>query len=225
MIMAASAASLFLCSCEKVEELVRKVKGEEAKALTVSDEELAKSDAAAAKYLTAIEKVPSILAKVRDEKSAFAARKQLDDISREVSLIVGDLAGVEGKDKKLLSSKESAPPTTKPASPKGKAGTPVSNGKRATPQIDGGIYWYVRDENQEAYGKRAKVVAQRIQTHINRIANMTRYSPVALDVVLDGILVLAGVESGGAVPGDATPAGIKPMPKDWMPMGLTPKSS
>ena len=81
-------SSLLLVSCDKIEEAANKVKeiaeGAEGKA-SVTHEEIVESDAAVAKVLDVMERVPGILAKVKDVESAFAARKQLELISPELA--------------------------------------------------------------------------------------------------------------------------------------------
>ncbi|MBK1829223.1 hypothetical protein JIN77_00655 [Verrucomicrobiaceae bacterium R5-34] len=203
-----------ISSCDQVDQLVNKFKTEEAKA-TISEEELAKSDAAAAKYLEILERVPAILSKVNGEKSAFHARKQLDEVAHEIDQVVLDLVELDGAPTTLLSTDLSA------GSHSGSSNSSSDDGimaTRKTPTIAGAIHWHIREENQEAYKQRAMRVAQRIQSHIHRIAKATDRSPVAFDVVMDGVLTMASTRKNT---GSSSYPGVSPMPEGWMPLGLS----
>jgi len=218
ILLLGSAMTLSLSSCDKVSDLVSKFTEEEQET-TISEDELTKSDAATARYLAILERVPLILSKVNSEKSAFQARKQLDEVSHEIDLVVVDLVDLDGAPKSMLSAKLAAEPKSGASKSKSGKSNPMTS-KRKAPSIAGGIYWHIRQENQEAYKKRATIVAQRIQAHIYRIAQATERSPVAYDVVMDGVMTMASTRKAA---GENAYPGITPLPEGWMPMGMSPQ--
>jgi len=229
--LALLACSALLASCDKVSELAGELKDggkqlidanelTDANGLAVSEDEIAKSDAAAAKYLEAMEKVPEILAKVRDEETAIAARKSLDALSSEVSEIVKGLIPIDEQDQQKMLDVKMQPQSAKKPKQKASKQSGVVQ-KRSTPMIQGEVHWYVLEENKEKYKTRTQKIGDRVYFQLKRIAMTTRESAIAFDLVLDGVLIFASVESGGRVPSEESSKGIKPMPKEWLPPGVT----
>ncbi len=209
----------FFVSCDKVSKVVNDWKNGGGK-LSVSDEEIVQSDAAVMRYITLMEKVPVILTAVRDEETAFEARSKIDTLAREVEEIVTDLVPIEGGEKKKMFQAKA-----KLAAPQGgeteRSQDQTTRGKQEAPDIQGGVYWYVLKGNEQKYEDQIKKIASRIVSQIIRIERITRDSAIAFDVVTDGILTLASIESGGKAPSENPTENLKPMPKDWLPQGVT----
>ena len=187
-------SALLFVSCDKINEVFEKAKeiaegegeGEEEKA-SISHEELVASDAAVAKVLDVMEKVPGILAKVKDVDSAFAARKQLDLISPELAEA---MQGVKVQD--------------------GSSDARVET------------LWYTLDNNEKQYDARSEELVKNLNRQLKRIALATKGS-AAYSVVEDGIMDLfAFIDPDRLGAKGSSAETIKPMPKNWLPPGVTP---
>ena len=132
--------------------------------------------------------------------------KDLEPIIEEKKKIQAQLGGEsvapKSKQKKIAKVQK---PVTKDASPSG----------------EWRMRWYVFDENKTAYLDRRKKVTQRVQFQLRRISRATRNSAVAYDAVYGGIFNLRATEAGRRIPSKKASNGIQPMPKQWLPPGVT----
>ena len=202
-------------SCDKLEDVTKEVEGlvEKAKemkgsltgeeTLPISEEELVKSDVAFGKALEILEKVPAILVKVRDGKTALEARKKIDLLTKEASVLIPDLAIIE----------------------------PEEEGVPTPPHHLTDAPYYVLKENEADYTARRTKIAQRILFQVDRVKNVTINSPIEADVLINGLVGLSKgeVEGAGGPKGiaidhrdsRAVPAGIfGSEEKSWLPSGV-----
>ncbi len=198
--------SALLVSCDKISEITEEIraeakvlfnKGEEATGTSLSDEELAKSDAAVASYLDLLDKVPLAMAKVINEETALIARREIEQVAREISHLGMVLIDTGGENTE------------------GEASSSPANANSTA------FRWHVTEENKQGYQDRASQLARRIQLQLGRIERITKQSAIAFDLVKDAITILTAVENGGPVPGEHAEKILKPMPKDWLPPGVT----
>ena len=189
---------------EKAKEMKDSLSGEET--LPIPEEELVKSDAAFGKALEILEKVPAILVKVTDGKTALKARKKIDLLTKEASVLIPDLAIIEPEEKDGV--KPPTPPHHLTDAP-----------------------YYVLKENEADYTARRIKIAQRILFQVDRVKKVTVNSPIEADVLINGLVGLSKgeVEGAGGPKGividhrdsRAVPAGVfGSEEKSWLPSGV-----
>lgn len=215
-----SVAMIGLSSCGKLKEISSKLSGadqpkEEKKedsknlpGMAITQEQLDQSDAGYADYLIIWEKLPSLLVKVQDEKSAFEIRTKIDQLALELPAVSERMIEIADKSdlKRVVVANKNA--------------GPKSNGRKRVKEMDATVYWYVKAENGDAYDKRSLDAANSIMGHLERITHKTRATPVVADVIHSGILEMIMAEEG-ILKKSNTKSTIKPMPKNWLPPGVT----
>lgn len=213
--------SSILCSCDKVseiaEEATRKVReivghdNENDQGLT--EEDIRESDAAFDEYIKIWEQAPRCLAQVRDEKSAIEMRKKLDHLATQIREVRKRMIRISDEEeiKKVVIKNQKGSRSAKNKS---------AIGQRVE-EIDATVYWYILEENEDAYNDRMeKCVVSLIRQLVMLELELRHKYPVAVELAHSGILEMAKaqVEEDEEV-SDGT---IRKMPKDWLPEGVTP---
>lgn len=200
-------------SCQRLKNLKQRLSSQgksdaEAAGLAITQEQLESSDAAVGKYVQIWEKLEKLLIKVHDEESALKMRKQMDLLAielREVKKGVIVFRDQEDLKKVVIVNDEK---------------DPKAKGRKRVKELDATVYWYVLAENKENYERRLLTNAHAILNQLRRITRRLKEKPVIVDIVHSGVI---GVELVDEEQGQnsAKKDSIKPMPKDWLPPGVT----
>ena len=196
-----------LTSCDKASEIVSKAKGLAGVSASgvgyedvgITEQEGKRSDAAYDRYLTEWSKVPTILSRVTDEETAVKAHRELQLVKKEITQLLPNLIIVSNEVKKKVRLEQD---------PEGKTeekDTPV---------------WFILSKNQEEYAKRGESSLAELNIQIERITKLSADNPKILLVVQTSIDQLAAIEEGADL--ESGKNGIRAMPKDWLPSGVTP---